>query len=138
MRKFNPKRRIQPAPSTDEQRNTLSQMANKAIYTGNPAHKRNRGDFGLTPPAGARGDKNLCDGANVFSRKEAQMLLQAGIRRGLVSERVVDGWPQNVWAISNNNVALEAMRESEGKYHGYSLPIEDPLAQEIRKRWNAD
>jgi hypothetical protein len=49
-------------------------------YGGNPEHKRNPGDFGLTPPAQGRKDKTLCDTVEVFERQNAlEHLRQASI-----------------------------------------------------------
>ncbi|MEZ5583130.1 MAG: hypothetical protein R3F37_10525 [Candidatus Competibacteraceae bacterium] len=61
---FNLKRRIAKAPA----RKDLDRIANAVRYGGNPEHKRNPGDFGLTPPASPRPDKTLCDGAHIFKR----------------------------------------------------------------------
>ncbi|MCY4261041.1 MAG: hypothetical protein OXC91_12375 [Rhodobacteraceae bacterium] len=48
-RKFNPKRRL---ASPDTYTGTeLVGLAKAVKYSGNPEHKRNPGDFGLTPPA---------------------------------------------------------------------------------------
>ena len=48
-------------------------------YGGNPEHKRNPGDFGLTPPSQPRADKTLCDEVAVFKRTTALRLLRKGI-----------------------------------------------------------
>lgn len=108
-----------------------------AGYRGNPAHKSNPGDFGLTPPRDPRPDKSLCDEAEVFTRQEAERLLRSGLRRGLVSVQERNGWPQNVWAVANNGVALEAMLENEatGTYHGYPMTESDPLNRTVIRRW---
>ena len=49
-----------------------------------------------------------------------------------------DGWPQNVWAMAANGVAVEAMLENPltGRYHGYPMLESDPLADEVRERWS--
>lgn len=85
--RFNPKRRLQPIARTTAQRRSLDALARRVRYDGNPEHKRNPGDFGLTPPSSPRPGKTLCDDANVHSRSEAVALLQAGLRRGLISAR---------------------------------------------------
>ena len=69
---FNPKRRIASAPVQAD----LDRLAGEVLYGGNPEHKRNPGDFGLTPPASPRRTKTLCDGAGVFSRALALELLR--------------------------------------------------------------
>lgn len=89
---FNPKRRLQ-APDEEMATGWL-----KADYGGNPEHKRNPGDFGLTPPSNPRPHKSLCDDAGILSRQEAKNLLLAGIKKGCVSQQKIApaGWPQNV------------------------------------------
>jgi hypothetical protein len=48
-RQFNPKRRFL-AVDTDVLKR-LDDLSKKVSYGGNPEHKKNPGDFGLTPPA---------------------------------------------------------------------------------------
>lgn len=50
-------------PSTAD----LKILARRAGYGGNPAHKRNPGDFGLPPPSDPRPFKTLCDEIGVMS-----------------------------------------------------------------------
>lgn len=132
---YNPKRRI-----CDEEQARLRLQALAALpaphYNGNPEHKRNPGDFGLNPPSLPRPSKTLCDDAGIFSRVEALTLLQAGISRGLFSAQERGGWPQNVWAVTTRGTPLEAQLEGNGIYHGYPMPQEDPLRDEILERWN--
>ena len=78
---FNPKRRIAAAPDPD----ALEDLAARVRYGGNPEHKRNPGDFGLTPPARPRADKSKCDWAGIVEQAVALHLLRQGIRRGLIS-----------------------------------------------------
>lgn len=135
-REFNPKRRLAAAdnPPVDE-RNSL---AKKVTYTGNPEHKRNPGDFGLTPPAQPRRGKTLCDGASIFKRSDALHDLREGLRRGAVSEQSIAGWPKIVWAVTKDGTPLEAHGDGDGRYHGYPMPPEDPMATEIKKFWDAE
>lgn len=135
-RAFNPKRRIiSPAPD----HTVLKELARRVRYGGNPEHKRNPGDFGLTPPATPRPDKTLCDQIEVFSRGEAVRLLREGICKALVSEQRVGEFPQNVWAVTPHGKPVEAQLENreQGVYHGYPMPASDPLAAEVLKRWRA-
>ncbi len=122
---------------TEEDRQRYAALAEKAVYGGNPAHKKNPGDFGLTPPSSPRPAKSLCDAAGIFERCEARRLLQEGLRRGLVSKQQDGGWPKVVWAVSDGDIPLEARLDNseKGSYHGYPLPPSDPLAIEIVKRW---
>lgn len=132
--RFNPKRRIQL-----DSESVLEQWP-EVDYGGNPEHKRNPGDFGLTPPANPKPHKSLCDDANVTSKKQAKELLLAGIRKGLVSlqRSQATGWPQNVWAVTSSGVALEAQLENaqQGTYHGYPMPEYDPLTAEVLEEWS--
>jgi hypothetical protein len=132
--RFNPKRRI---ASTALEPTQLSALSRQARYGGNPQHKRDPGDFGLSPPADPRPDKTLCDDAGVCRRAEAEALLREGLRRGLVSNQWREGWPQNVWAVAATGAALEAQLEnpSVGTYHGYPMPAADPLRAEVLRIW---
>jgi hypothetical protein len=115
----------------------LADLARRARYTGNPAHKRNPGDYGLDPPAQPRAGATLCDGAGINRRRDAENLLHEGLRRGLVSEKERNGWPQNVWAVTDSGVALEACLENQetGEYHGYPMLVDEPLAEIVLRRW---
>ncbi|QDG54898.1 hypothetical protein FIV42_15430 [Persicimonas caeni] len=106
-------------------------------YAGNPVHKRNPGDFGLTPPAAPSPDKTLCDGAEIFEKARAQELLSEGIRRGLVSAQQRGKFPQNVWAVTATGIPLEAQLENhvKGTYHGYPLASNDPLREKVLEWW---
>jgi hypothetical protein len=132
---FNQKRRISPALKPDE----IQRLVRLARYGGNPEHKKNPGDFGLTPPASPRPDKTLCDSVAIFKRKEAARLLKEGIRRGLISAQVRNGYPQNIWAVSPSGIPLEAQQENsndrEVVYHGYPMPESDPFRKVVLKRW---
>jgi len=132
---FNPKRRLLQPSAEDVAR--LCVLAEKVVYGGNPEHKRNPGDFGLTPPSDPRRGKSLCDVANIFSRAIAHGLLQQGLRRGLVSDRHDGRWPKNIWAVTEGGMPLEAQLENPviGSYHGYPMPDSDPLASEVVRRW---
>lgn len=131
---FNPKRQFRSQPVDVAARDAL---AAKVQYGGNPEHKRNPGDFKLTPPASPRPGKTLCDGAGIVAREDAVRLLREGIKRGLMSDRDVNGWPKYVWAVWASRVPVEAVLENEatGTYHGYPLQSSDPLASEVILRW---
>lgn len=77
---FNPKRRLRECDPAERVR--LGELAAKIRYGGNPEHKKNPGDFGLTPPSDPRPGKSLCDGVGVYSRAEALNLLKKRLSRG--------------------------------------------------------
>lgn len=131
-RTVNTKRRLY-----EGSRQALEELAQRACYTGNPLHKRNPGDFGLEPPSQPRSGKTLCDGAGIFSREDAQHLLEEGIRRGSVSAQWRNGWPQNVWTVTGMGAVLEAALENQetGTYHGYPLQESDPMRECILDFW---
>jgi len=114
----------------------LEKLAERVKYIGNPGHKRNPGNFGLTPPSSPRPDKTLCDGANIFQREVAEGLLREGVLRGLISTQERNGFPQLIWAV-NADIPLEAQLENEtlGTYHGYPMLRTDPLSSEVLRRW---
>jgi len=110
------------------------------LYVGNAAHKRNPGDFNLSPPCCPSSLKNLCDDADIFTRKSAQHLLEEGLRRGLVGQHLENGWPKTIWAVSDKQVPLEARldQRDRGTYHGFPMSESDPFGKDIIKMWNAD
>jgi len=132
-RSHNPKRAIRE----DCHGIDLTALAKNVSYGGNPEHKRNPGDFGLTPPAQPRADKTLCDSVNIFQKSEAEALLREGIHRGLISRRMVNNFPQNIWVVTENGQPLEGQLENseKGVYHGYPLPKTDPFYQIVLARW---
>jgi hypothetical protein len=132
-RGYNPKRQIASGDAQDNR----EALAAAARYGGNPEHKRNPGDYELTPPAQPRPGKTLCDAQGEFLRENALQLLEAGLRKGMVSVRTNNGWPQNVWAVSDAGVAFEAQLENaqQGIYRGYPMPTEDDFRQEVIKEW---
>lgn len=120
--------------STDEHAFLLQ----AAKYEGSPQHKRNPGDFGLTPPSSPRPDKTLCDEAGIFGKQRADQLLRSAIERGLVSEDfTTDGFPKQLWVYDGVN-AFEAMLggSTRGCYHGYPIRKTDPFFDELREAWN--
>ena len=132
---YNPKHSFAAVPQPSE----VDRWVNSVNYGGNPEHKRNPGDYGLTPPSSPRPDKTLCDLAGIFKREQAIRLLQEGIRRGLVSQQNRSGYPQNVWAVTEDDIALEAQLENAGNgtYHGYPLPEDDPFREKVIEKWKA-
>ena len=136
-RKVNTKKRMASAPGDAARLADLINLSLRVTYGGNPDHKRNPGDFGLTPPSNPRSAKSLCDDAGIVTREEAERLLRRGVELGLVSEQLRNGWPQNIWAVAANGVAVEAMLENEvlGTYHGYPMSPDEPFVAQVRERW---
>jgi hypothetical protein len=133
---FNPKRRLCTDAQLDVKRHTIEEFARHARYGGNPEHKRDPGDFGLDPPSFPRPGKTLCDVVGIHTRAAALALLRASFRKGLFSVQERSGWPQNVWAVTEDGEPLEAQLEGEGVYHGYPMPQDDPFREDILARWN--
>lgn len=134
--KFNHKRRF---ASRLPKKKVLQELAARLRYGGKPEHKRNPGDFGLTPPALPRDHKSLCDNVCVFERAEALKLLRLGARKGMISEWDGSGYPKNIWSITDDGVPLEAQLENpaDGTYHGYPLEENDPFREEVIAQWRA-
>lgn len=135
--KFNPKRKMLTPAQAAARMDELRKLADSVRYGGNPEHKKNPGDFGLTPPADPRQGKSLCDVAKIFKRNEAEKLLREGLRKGLVSDRMVGEWPKNVWSVTDDGVAMEAQLENPnlGTYHGYPMVETDPFLDEVIRYW---
>lgn len=133
---FNPKRRMLEPNAASLAR--LHDLAARVQYGGNPEHKRNPGDFGLTPPSDPRPAKSLCDTASILSQQVAQDLLREGLRRGMASDRFDREWPKNIWAVTSDGIPLEAQLENaeRGVYHGYPMPETDPMTSRVIGRWN--
>lgn len=129
-------RTLRAEPLTPEERRDLRQ---RARYEGNPQHKRNPADFGLTPPAAPRPEKTLCDEAGVLRRAEAEALLLAAIERGLASEAdAAPGTPKQLWVVDAQGRVFEAMHGGSrvGCYHGYPIRQSDPLFARIVRAWS--
>ena len=135
--RFNTKRKIRPP--IDQNTGQCECLISKVKYGGNPEHKKNPGDFNLTPPSAPRPAKSLCDTVQIFSRKVAVNCLRNGLKRGMISDRMKGKWPQNIWAVTEAGEPLEAQLENSetGVYHGYPMPESDPFAQEVIKEWKA-
>lgn len=135
---FNPKRTLRPFDASD--RAATQALAGKVRYRGNPAHKRDPGDFDLTPASAPRPNATLCDEAGVATRSEAQDLLREGVLAGLVDARTQNGFPRLVWTVRKDGTVFEAQLENSGlgEYHGYPLPLADPFREvvldEMRRR----
>lgn len=134
---YNPKRTL--AADRPEQAE-LAALAKKVTYVGNPEHKRNPGDFGLTPPSAPRADKTLCDMAGIGSRSQAQSILRGGVLKGLISGQKRGDFPQNIWSVASDETPFEAQLDNQeaGTYHGYPMPEADPFRELVLRAWKAD
>jgi hypothetical protein len=134
-RSYNPNRALVAVkpPQTE-----LSALADTIRYGGNPEHKSDPGDFGLTPPSAPRSDKTLCDSAGIRSRSEAQSILRSGVLKGLISRQTRGRFPQNVWAVTDDGTAFEAQLENQetGTYHGYPMPGDDEFRPAVVRAWS--
>jgi len=132
---FNRKRRIDSQPEPEY----CEFLAEHVRYGGNPEHKRNPGDFGLTPPSSPRAHKTLCDDSGVTSLSSARKLLKKACRLGLYSVQRKGQWPQNLWSVTDDGFPLEAQLENaeQGIYHGYPMPESDPLREIVLSRWHS-
>lgn len=132
---FNPKRKMLDWEGTAADLANAAALAIKVRYTGNPAHKRNPGDFNLTPPSAPRQNATLCDDAGIFTRADAKVLLEAGASKGLVDGRPSGEFPLLIWSVSDDGIVFEAELENatRGEYHGYPMPLSDPFRQEVLK-----
>lgn len=135
----NPKRRIRDKPNSEAERVALEKLALQVVYGGNPSHKRDPGDFNLSPPSQPREGKTLCDGAGIKQHQVAVELLRAGMKRGLVSVQERNGWPQYIWAVHGSDIPVEAILENSGTgtYHGYPLQYDDPFRDLVLERWRS-
>ena len=134
-RSRNPKRKIQAGADPDY----LARLAESVRYGGNPEHKRNPGDFGLHPPANHhRPDKSLCDSVGIFEKDMAVAYLRSGIRKGMISQNEDNGFPKNIWAVTDDGQPLEAQLENrvQGVYHGYPMHEDDRFRDIVLKHWN--
>ncbi len=133
---FSPKRKIAALEITPEE--VRARLARRSRYTGSPLHKRNPGDYCLTPPSSPRPRKTLCDGDRPILKEEAQNLLKEGFFKGMMSERWSGEWPEMVWAVSGNREVFEAQLENrdQGHYHGYPLQVNDDFRTTVLKEWD--
>jgi hypothetical protein len=129
------KRKIQ----SFSERSKPGDLVKDVKYGGNPEHKKNPGDFGLTPPSAPRAAKSLCDTVEIFSRRVAIRYIKDGLRKGMVSNQMKGKWPQNIWAVTSKGLPLEAQLENSelGVYHGYPMPESDPFSNEVINEWKA-
>lgn len=130
----NPKRRIADLSAlTDDEREALAQQVQ---YVGSGNHKRHPADYGLGR-VDPRPEKSLCDLLRPIRKAEAQALLQAGVRKGMVSWPLVEGFPKYIWSVSEHGEAFEAKTHpnTPGQYHGYPLGDDDDMQATVLHTW---
>ncbi len=56
----------------------------------------------------------------------------------MVSARKLNGWPKNVWAVSDAGEVFESQLENQvrGTYHGYPLQHDDAFRTVVLKEWS--
>ena len=136
-RVFNPKRTL---VAHKPEQSELAILAKKVHYVGNPEHKRNPGDFALTPPSAPRADKTLCDLAGIRLKSDAVSVLRGGVLKGLISDKKRGTFPQNIWSVNSERIPFEAQLDNQetGTYHGYPMPEADPFREIILRAWESD
>ncbi|HRY93553.1 MAG TPA: hypothetical protein P5147_08825 [Myxococcota bacterium] len=132
---FNPRRKIRSQDQTSAE--SRAHLATTARYIGSGHHKMHPNDYGLTPPCNPRPGKTLCDEIKEFPKVQAVELLLQGIKRGMISEQLRNGWPQNIWAVSVEGEPFEAEHGTDGNYHGYPMPAEDDFRELVLEEWNS-
>lgn len=115
------RRRIRSAPLSEEERERLG----NAKYEGSPLHKRNPGDFGLTPPADPRRDKNLCDEASIFRKAVGQDMKELSI---------IVKWPTRPPASDVESASVGSLRIEAGPEDDRRVvtQVHDTIAQIVR------
>ncbi|MGI9251688.1 MAG: hypothetical protein ACR2PR_10900 [Pseudohongiellaceae bacterium] len=134
----NKKRELRSWSAEEDCRVFGKDLAGRIKYTGNPQHKRNPGNFHLTPPAAPCLDKSLCDDAEVCCKQEAEDLLLMGASLGLVDVRERKNYPITIWSVrEHDKTVFEAQLENpeQGQYHGYPLTDDDGFKNIILKAY---
>ena len=125
----NPKRRIATIGFFTARE--LGELASTVRYQGSPHHKLHPADYDFEPPVAPRPSKSVCDDKRVIQRDEAQRLLLAGIRLGMVSSHFVEDRPKYVWAVDDFGEVYEAkLGHDQLRYHGYRLAEDDEAMRE--------
>ena len=132
----NPKRRIAKRGFFTERE--LGALASTVRYQGSALHKTRPGDYGFKPPTAPRPSKSICDGRRTIPKVEAQLLLEDGIRLGMVSSRLEGAWPKYVWAVDDSGEAYEAkLGHDRRRYHGYRLGLDDGAMRDwVKAEWS--
>jgi hypothetical protein len=77
--------------------------------------------------------------AGVHSKADALSALRCGVLKGLISSQLRGGFPQNIWAFTDDGTLFEAQLDNQeaGTYHGYPMSDADPFCEIIRQALEA-
>lgn len=66
--------------------------------------------------------------------------MRGGVLEGLISDQRRGGFPQNIWAVTSNEIPFEAQLDNQetGTYHGYPMPEADPFREVVLRAWRAN
>lgn len=135
-------RRLAPQDAVD--RATMERLLRQLRYEGIALHKLHPGNYGFVPPVNPRAEKSACDGKKPLNRAEAQGLLEAGIRCGMVSAFVEGGAPKYIWSVDEHGEVYEAKCDPQRaadnpdepvEYHGYPLEDGDLMRKHLVREW---
>ena len=129
----NPKRRV--VPISELKCSDIDKLLSTVKYVGSGHHKRYPLDYGFvrTNPVPT---KSLCDLNKAIKLDEAQFLLEAGIKCGMISD-MRQGLPKYIWSVDANGTVYEAKTHpnTHGEYHGYPLGNDDAVHKYILNEW---
>lgn len=115
-------------------------LSHRCAYEGKADHKRNPGDFNLSPPCQPRSDRTLCDEAEITTRAQASALLKKAIARGIVGGEVKGHpeYPKYLWVVDDRNQVFEITEGGSqlGRYHGHPMRKNSPMYNRILDLWN--
>ena len=132
-----PSRRIGPDGRLDG--DAAAALVARCRYVGAAFHKLKPADYGLAPPRAPRPGKSVCDDLRPLVKSEAEALLAAGIRRGMVSDFGPDSAPKYIWAVDEHGEVYEAKTKPPHgtAYHGYRLGGDDDFRDYVLRVWRA-
>lgn len=106
-------------------------------YLGSGLHKKDRDRYSFTEPCTPRLHKTMCDLKRPIDFDEARELFAQGIGRGMISKKMIDGFPVFVWSVDADGEVYEAKPNDNAKvYHGYPLGPRDGVFPElVRREW---
>ena len=84
-------------------------MATKVTYSGNPEHKRNPGDFALTPPSAPRPDKTRAIWRVFGQNPRLCRSCVAACSTRLISVQRRGEFPQNIWAVTSEGIPFRTL-----------------------------